>query len=107
MKRYADIEVIKNINPNVGTLGTPYYKTNFYPEIPLKESDLYVLTDFGDRLDLLAYQFYQDVSLYWIIASANPDKINYGSLFVTEGTQLRIPIEVSEIISSYINKNRT
>ena len=106
MKRYSDIQKIKNTNENVGTLGTPYYKPNFYPEIPLSENDIYVITDFGDRLDLLANQFYHDVTLYWVIAAANPDVINFGSLFIAEGTQLRIPTNLNEILRSYNKINR-
>ena len=101
MRRYSNIQQVKNTNENVGTLGSVYYKTNSYPEISLSENDIYVVTEFGDRLDLLANQFYGDVTLYWIIASANPDKVNFGSIFVTEGTQLRIPTDVSEIVDNY------
>ena len=90
MKRYATIKTLRNTNENVGTLGTVYYR---------------VLTDFGDRLDLLANQFYSDVTLYWIIAAANPNKVNFGSLFLNEGTQLRIPVNISSIIDSYIEIN--
>lgn len=105
MNRYADIEQIRNTNENVGTLGTVYYKPNFYPEIPLSESDIYVITDFGDRLDLLAFQFYKDTSLYWIISCANPDKVSFGSLTIPVGTQLRIPTDINGIIRSYNNLN--
>jgi hypothetical protein len=105
MKRYATIQTLRNTNENVGTLGTVYYRNAKYPEIPLSENDIYVLTDFGDRLDLLANQFYSDVTLYWIIAAANPNKVSFGSLFVDEGTQLRIPINISSIIDSYIELN--
>ena len=106
MKRYAGIQQLKNINENVSTLGVRYYKNVSYPEIPLSEDDIYVITEFGDRLDLLANQFYNDVTLYWIIAVANPDYINFGSIFITEGTQLRIPTNISEIIDSYNRLNR-
>jgi hypothetical protein len=105
MKRYATIQTLRNTNENVGTLGTVYYRNAKYPEIPLSENDIYVLTDFGDRLDLLANQFYSDVTLYWIIAAANPNEVSFGSLFVDEGTQLRIPINISSIVDSYIELN--
>jgi hypothetical protein len=105
MKRYANIQILKNINENVGILNTPYYNNPTYPEIPQKESDIWVITDFGDRLDLLANQFYKDVTLYWIIASANPNSINFGSLFINEGTQLRIPTDLNEILRSYNQSN--
>lgn len=106
MKRYIDINKLKNTNENVGNLGATYYRTNFYPEIPLSENDIYVITDFGDRLDLLANQFYKDVTLYWIIAAANPDKINFGSITIPAGTQLRIPININDILISYNNLNK-
>ena len=80
MKRYATIKTLRNTNENVGTLGTVYYRNTKYPEIPLSENDIYVLTDFGDRLDLLANQFYNDVTLYWIIAAANPNEQNQSIL---------------------------
>lgn len=105
MKRYANIQTLKNTNENVGTLGAVYYRNNRYPEIPLSENDIYVITEFGDRLDLLANQFYKDVTLYWIIAVANPNKVSFGSLFVNEGTQLRIPTNVSAVVDSYIQIN--
>ena len=63
MGRYSKFKPIKNLNPNVGTLGDLYYKTVFYPEVEESEEDIYVITDFGDRLDLLANQFYNDVIL--------------------------------------------
>jgi phage tail protein X len=105
MKRYQNIQQIKNINPNVGSLGTLYYKPNFYPSIPLDINDIYVLTSFEDRLDLLAHQFYGDVELYWIISAANPDVIDFGSLFIEEGTQLRIPVNITDIIGKYNKLN--
>jgi len=105
MNRYEDIKQIKNTNENVGTLGTTYYKPNFYPQIPLSSNDIYVITDFGDRLDTLAFQFYKDVSLYWIIAAANPEVINFGSITISVGTQLRIPTNINDIIRSYNNLN--
>ena len=105
MKRYSKIKTLRNTNENVGTMGTLYHRNNTYPEIPELENDIWVITDFGDRLDLLANQFYNDVTLYWIIAAANPNKINFGSLFINEGTQLRIPINTSNIIDSYNRLN--
>ena len=105
MNRYSSIKQIRNTNEFVGTLGDRYYRTTYYPEIPPLESDIYVETEFSDRLDLLANQFYSDVTLYWIIAAANPNKVNFGSLFLNEGTQLRIPVNISSIIDSYIEIN--
>lgn len=101
MNRYSNIPQLNNTNENVGTPNTLYYRNNFYPEIPLSVNDIYVITTFGDRLDLLANQFYNDSTLYWVIAAANPNKIDFGSLFITEGTQLRIPFNYTEVILNY------
>ena len=101
MNRYQNIKVLRNENRFVGTIGDKYYTTVFYPEIGAHESDIYIESEFGDRLDSLAYQFYGDVTLYWIISCRNPNKINFGSLFLNPGSQLAIPVDISSIISSY------
>ena len=43
--------------------GKPYYKGKQYPNIPLSENDIYVITTIGDRLDSLAYSYYRDSDL--------------------------------------------
>ncbi len=105
MNRYKNSNIIKNTNENVGKLGSQYLSQTRYPEIPLSENDIYVITEFGDRLDLLANQFYGDTSLYWIIASANPNEVSFGSLFIEEGTQIRIPTEISVILNEFLLLN--
>jgi hypothetical protein len=105
MKRYGGVETIRNININAGPLRAPYYKTVLYPEVPDNPQDVWVITDFGDRLDLLANQFYGDITLYWIIAIGNPNLVSFGSLFIDEGTQMRIPVDINGIIRSYNNLN--
>ena len=90
MSRYTRINKARNQNKDIANVGAEFYTTNFYPQIPLNSNDIYVITDFGDRLDLLANQFYNDPTLYWVIASANPDEIELDSLSVKGGIQLRI-----------------
>ena len=63
------------------------YQTTIYKEIPKRDSDIYVITQHGDRLDLLANQFYDDMTLWWYIAKAN----NLTSMTIPVGTRLRIP----------------
>lgn len=101
MNRYNDIQQIRNTNEFVGTIGDLYYRTVTYPEIEPKESDIYVETEWGDRLDLLAFRFYGDVTLYWIIALANPNVVGFGTLFIPRGSQLRIPVDISDVIDAY------
>lgn len=92
--RYQNIQVVK-----LDGTGSLYYRNNVYPEITPTDSDYYVVTTIGDRLDLLAYDFYQDSSLWWIIASANA--LPGDSIYPPIGIQLRIPIDVQRILSSY------
>ncbi len=44
----------------------------------------------GDRLDLLANQFFHDPRKWWLIADANPDAMTLEELLVP-GRMLRIP----------------
>jgi len=85
--------------------GKPYYKNKRYPVVPLLESDMYVVTGVGDRLDLIAYQYYSDSSLWWVIAFINNDVVK-GSMFPTPGTQLRIPANVNAVIRLYNQFNQ-
>lgn len=71
-----------------------------YPEIKLNFQDQYVITTAGDRFDILAQQYYDDSSLWWIISTANP-QLEQNSLYITPGTQIRIPFNPSDIVSRY------
>ena len=97
MNRYQNIPTIK-INQK------PVYKTVKYPEIPLYENDIYVTTVQGDRFDVLARQYYQDESMWWIISIANAS-LSQNSLIIPEGIQLRIPVNIENIKSSFNNLN--
>jgi len=92
--RYQNIEVIK-----YAATGSQYYVNNIYPQIAPTNEDSYVITVLGDRLDLIAFDFYGDTSFWWIIASAN--SLPGDSLYLEPGSQLRIPIDVSGIINEY------
>lgn len=105
MNRYQTIEKIRNENQFVGTIGDLYYNTVSYPEVGARESDIYVETEFGDRLESLAFQFYGDTTLYWIISIRNPNKVNFGSVFLTPGSIIAIPVDISGIVDSYVNLN--
>lgn len=81
-----------------------YYKNNIYPSIPFDETDLYIITREGDRLDLLAEQYYGSTDYWKIIATIN-NNITKGSLYPTPGTQLRIPQDINKIIRIIENAN--
>ena len=98
MDRYRNIKRLRNAQ------GIEYYRGTKYPEIPLSENDIYVITVFGDRLDILANQYYGDPTLYWIISAANPSQ-SFSSMYIIEGSQLRIPNDVSNVLASYRTLN--
>jgi phage tail protein X len=94
MNRYQNIPVIKS------TTGKQMYATSRYSEIPLSENDIYVYTTQGDRYDILSLQYYGDSSLWWVIASANPN-ISLGTLVIPQGVQIRIPGNYANVISDF------
>ena len=71
--------------------GRQYRGRTDYPKFPLRETDIYYVTQQGDRLDLLAYDYYGDERLWWVISSANPDITRRDSFFIKSGVQIRIP----------------
>lgn len=91
--RYDD-NGIKKLND-----GRRVYRTKVYPSIPKSDTDIYIITQGGDRLDTIANHYYKDSSLWWIIASAN--NIHDPSFTVPEGTQLRIPIDYYSVINDF------
>ena len=106
MNRYSVNRRLKTINNNLRNRGLTYSNPSKYPLAPLSDSDIYAVSEFGDRLESLAFQFYGDVTLYWIIAIANPNIIPFDSLFIPIGSQIRIPQDISPIIDSYNELNR-
>ena len=80
MSRYANTKINEKNNKK-------YLRTTIYDKIPKSDSDIYVTTQYGDRLDLLAYQFYKDSSLWWYIARAN----DLNTILIPANIQLRIP----------------
>tara|TARA_B100000287_G_C20620498_1_gene775767 strand:+ start:486 stop:839 length:354 start_codon:yes stop_codon:yes gene_type:complete len=114
MERY-DLHTTKSIADNRGRLIDDYdkrlpipkrtaYATVIYPKIPHKAEDIWIRTRIGDRFDTLAHEFYEDVTMWWIIARAN--KMVYGSLAVEPGIKLRIPIKQEDIVNEYHKINR-
>ena len=80
MARYENTKLTKKNNIVSNT-------TTIYSSIPESDDDIYVISQYGDRFDLLAHKYYGDVSLWWYIAKANNLKI----MNIPEGTSLRIP----------------
>ena len=96
--RYQNIKTTK-----LNLTGSLYYQTNVYPEVQPTNNDYYVITTIDDRLDLLAFDFYQDSSLWWVIASANA--LPGDSIYPPIGVQLRIPTNIQSILNNYNLEN--
>lgn len=99
------ISRLKNIKRK-NTDGKIFYKNLKYPDIPITSDDLYVITTVGDRLDSIAQQFYNDVRLWWVIATANPQIIRRDSYNLKPNLEIRIPGNVSLIIKNFEKLNR-
>lgn len=93
MSRYSNNKIQKLKD------GREVFRTKIYPNIPLRDNDIYAVTQTGDRLDTLAHQFYGDASLWWIIATAN--NIHDAPFAVNDGTILRIPENYLEISNNF------
>jgi|APSaa5957512535_1039671.scaffolds.fasta_scaffold01766_13 nucleoid-associated protein YgaU len=74
-----------------------YFKPTLYPSIPEKDSDEIYTVRYGDRLDLLAHKFYDDVGLWWVISRAN--NLDPSDIGIKAASTLRIPIDISQILS--------
>lgn len=88
--RYDSQEILIDNNT-----GKRYLKALKYPAIPVSVDDIYIITQFGDTLDFLSYEYYNNVDDYWILAIANG--MDGSSRFVKPGTQFRIPSDIVEV----------
>ena len=91
-----------------GTNNKRTFKYIKYPKIPLSVDDIYATTLVGDRLDLIADQFYNDVDLWWVVVTANPDVIRRDSFNLKPGLQIRIPSpnRITNILRSFEQLNK-
>ncbi len=101
MNRYQNISISTNskIKPN-----KRFFSVVKYPKIPLSVNDVYVITQQSDRYDTLANTYYRDKSLWWIIPIANPN-LSQDSLYPPVGMQIRIPTNLTQILSSFNQLN--
>jgi hypothetical protein len=81
-----------------------YLSSIIYPKIKPSNDDLYIISEASDRLDILASRYYNDKTLWWIIATAN--NLNDASLSITPGTQMRIPSNISKILNDLEKINK-
>ena len=97
MKRYS------TTRRKIDKSGIRVLSTTYYPEIPIGNSDKFIMSKDGDRLDNLAYKYYRDNTLWWVIAKANGIR-GKGALEVA--TPLRIPANIISIIEKFRKINR-
>ncbi len=97
MKRYA------TTRQKLDKSGTRVYSTTYYPEIPIENEDTFIYAVDGDRLDSLAYKYYNDITLWWVIAKANGLR---GKPALSAGEVLRIPSDIVGIIENFNTLNR-
>lgn len=84
--------------------GKRYMETTIYPKLSPTNSDIYIITDEGDRLDMLAYKYYGDTKMWWVIASAN--NINDATYYIESGIQLRIPTNIQKLFNDLTKVNK-
>ena len=78
------------------SIGRLVLKPTMYPTIPIEDSDVFIYPVYGDRLDTLAFKYYKDTSLWWIIAKAN--NLDNGVVGLDSTKQIRIPMDIEPIL---------
>lgn len=81
-----------------------FYQSILDPNIERSSTDIYIVTKFGDRLDILSWKYYGSAEYYFVILAANPD-LRKDSLYLESGIQLRIPKDYQEVLVKYQERN--
>ena len=89
-------------NVKIDANGKRVYNIPMYPTIVPSPLDIYIQSKETDRIDLLAFKYYNDVNLWWIIAHANKIK---GTMFLPPETQIWIPMDTPKILQDYKDMN--
>ena len=101
--RYQTISTMKSDTGITSTSGKDMYVPTYYPNIDAKEDDNYIVVGTTDRLDVIAYDFYSDASLWWVIAMVN--SLPGDSMFPPQGSYIRIPKNIADLLTQYNNAN--
>ena len=96
-RRYENIGTYKGIG------GKVIYLPTQYPKLVPTNEDYYIITKDQDRLDLIAYDFYGDATLWWVVAMAND--LPGDSMFPPLGFQLRVPANVDAALNAFDDAN--
>lgn len=106
MNRYKDTSYIITDAKKIEADGTERTvrrrSTTIYPNFVSAGSGTgtVIISQDGDRLDLLAKEFYGDERLWFVIARAN--NLGKGSLIVEKGVPIIIPYETIDGIASLL-----
>ena len=95
MSRYKDTNESPSTNNFKRQKQFKRYETTYYQGVPKSNTDIYVTTQTGDRLDNLAFEFYGDPNLWWFIARVNHLK----TMNLEAGVSLRIPLSPQNIVN--------
>lgn len=95
--RYTGLDLVKGYN------GKQIYESVTLPIIPPIDTDTYIITTIGDRLDSLATKYYGEPRYWWILALVN--ELGGGTITIQPGIQLRIPADPLPIIQAYRQAN--
>ena len=101
--RYQSISITKNDTGIPSTSGKTMYVPTYYPTIEAQPDDNYILTGITDRLDNIAFDFYGDATLWWVIAMVND--LEGDSIYPPTGVYLRIPKDLSNLLSKFDQSN--
>ena len=93
MSRYENTNIIRGKVTSDRKQGVNALSTTIYKQIPKRDSDIYLVSQAGDRLDNLANQFYGNPTLWWYIAQAN----DLFSINLEPNTSLRIPADLEYV----------
>lgn len=100
MGRYRDISIKKRED------GVRRLKTPVYPELGNQRTAKVIRAREGDRLDSLAKRYYDDATLWWVIAQAN--NLGKGSYYIPAGMEVVIPSSAADAQTKInsLNNNR-
>lgn len=93
----------QNIQQGTRFDGKRFVLTTLYPIIYPKVDDIVIVSQETDKLDTLAFKYYKDPTLWWIIAKAN--HLGKGGLEISPGTFVRIPRDFRYILSVFNSIN--
>ena len=89
--RYSNVSIINNVRklePDDNVRIVSRLSTQFYPNLDTTD-DSVIISGMGDRLDILAKEYYGDESFWFVIARSN--NLGRGTLNIPPGRLIRIP----------------